>query len=166
MLALFDPSLPTTLETDTSDFITAAVLSQTQNDGILRPVVFMSRKMSSPECNYDIFDKKLLAFVNAFDHWKAELTSVQSSTVVLTDHKNLEYYTTTKRLNRRQVRWSEFLSEFDFKIQFRPGRKGGKPDSLTRISADLPKNTDDPREQHQYQMMLKPHQIMRCADAV
>ena len=51
---------------------------------------------------------------------------------VVTDHKNLEYFVTTKLLTRRQVRWSEYLSQFNLIIRFRPGRLGSKPDALTR----------------------------------
>ncbi|KAI0992292.1 hypothetical protein K3495_g15894, partial [Podosphaera aphanis] len=66
-----------------------------------------------------------------------------------------------KKLNRRQVRWNELLSEFDFKIVFRPGKQGGKPDALTRISSDRPLSIDDDRNRHQNQILLKPHQIVR-----
>jgi hypothetical protein len=51
---------------------------------------------------------------------------------VVTDHKNLEYFSTTKLLNRRQARWSEYLSQFNLIIRFRPGKLGTKPDALTR----------------------------------
>ncbi|KAI0992164.1 hypothetical protein K3495_g16022, partial [Podosphaera aphanis] len=136
MLAHFDPRLQTVLETDASDFVTAAVLSQYDHSGVLRPVAFMSKKMLPAECNYEIFDKELLAIVNAFETWTAELGSVEASTLILTDHKNLEHFTTTKKLNRRQARWSELLADYDFKIVFRPGKQGAKPDALTRISTD------------------------------
>src|SRR5258705_2915647 len=46
------------------------------------------------------------------------------------DHKNLEYFTSTKKLTRRQARWSEFLSQFNLRICFQPGRLGAKPDAL------------------------------------
>ena len=48
------------------------------------------------------------------------------------DHKNLEYFTSTKKLTRQQARWLEFLSQFNLKIHFQPGRLGAKPDMLTR----------------------------------
>ncbi|KAI0992227.1 hypothetical protein K3495_g15959, partial [Podosphaera aphanis] len=140
MLAHFDPRRQTVLETDASDFVTAAILSQYDEAGVLRPVAFMSKKMIPAECNYEIFDKELLAIVNAFETWTAELGSVEASTLILTDHKNLEHFTTTKKLNRRQVRWNELLADYDFKIVFRPGKQGGKPDALTRISSHRPLN--------------------------
>src|SRR3979490_1309296 len=51
---------------------------------------------------------------------------------VITDHKNLEYFCTTKILTRRQARWSEHLSQFNLVIRFRPRHLRTKPDSLTR----------------------------------
>src|SRR5258708_14485783 len=53
---------------------------------------------------------------------------------MVTDHKNLEYFTSTKKLTCRQARWSEYLSQFNLRIRFRPGRLGTKPDALTRCS--------------------------------
>ncbi|KAI0996546.1 hypothetical protein K3495_g11635 [Podosphaera aphanis] len=122
MLAHFDPRRQMVLETDASDFVTAVILSQYDEAGILRPVAFMSKKMITAECNYEIFNKELLAIVNSFKTWTAELGSVGTSTLILTDHKNLEHFTTTKKLNRRQVRWNELLADYDFKIVFRPGK--------------------------------------------
>ena len=66
---------------------------------------------------------------------------------------------TTKDLTRRQVRWSEFLSRFDWAISFRPGKQGSKPDALTRRSQDLPKHTTDPRISNNRQTLLKPRNI-------
>jgi len=78
---------------------------------------------------------------------------------VISDHKNLQHFMTTKRLSRRQARWGEFLSRFDFKLIYRPGAQGGKPDALTRHSSDLPQDKDDERHQHQCQTVLKPHNL-------
>lgn len=80
---------------------------------------------------------------------------------MLSDHKNLEYFMTTKQLNRRQARWAEFLSEFNFKITYRPGTEGAKPDAFTRRTADLPQANDqsDPRNLHQHQVVLKTRNI-------
>ena len=66
---------------------------------------------------------------------------------------------TTKQLNRRQARWAEFLLEFNFKITYRPGKKDEKPDTLTRLAQDRPKEVDDSRQQHQFQTLLKADQL-------
>jgi transposase InsO family protein len=82
--------------------------------------------------NYDVHDKELLAIFEAFRSWRHYLEGAPSQIDVVTDHKNLEYFATTKLLSRRQARWSEFLSAFNMVIRFRPGRLGAKPDALTR----------------------------------
>jgi len=75
----------------------------------------------------------------------------------------LENFTTTKLLNRRQARWSEFHSRFNFKIQYRPGKQGEKPDALTRRSEDLPKEGDE-RRRHQSQVVLKEQNLEQFLD--
>jgi len=45
---------------------------------------------------------------------------------------------TTKELNERHARWMQELSQYNYKIEYRPGREGGKPDALTRREGDLP----------------------------
>jgi hypothetical protein len=82
----------------------AGVLLQMHN-GVLRPVAFFSRKMSPTECNYMIYDKELLAIICLFELWKPEVTSLapENPVQVFTDHKNLEYFITTKQLNCRQA---------------------------------------------------------------
>src|SRR5260370_19063093 len=53
---------------------------------------------------------------------------------MVTDHKNLEYFTSTKKLTHQQACWSEYLSQFNLQICFHPGRLGTKPDALTHHS--------------------------------
>jgi hypothetical protein len=74
-----------------------------------RSVAFHSRKLTPPELNYEIHDKEMLAIVTALREWRAYLEGATHPFTVYTDHKNLEYFTTTKVLNRRQARWSELL---------------------------------------------------------
>ena len=87
------------LETDASDYVSAGVLSQYDDDGILHPVAFFSKKHSVTECNYEIYDKELLAIVRCFEEWRPELEGSPSPIRVLTDHRNLEYFMSTKLLN-------------------------------------------------------------------
>jgi len=102
-------------------------------------VAFYAKKHSPAECNYENYDKELLAIVRAFEEWRPHLDGSRYPIQVLINHKNLEYFMSTKLLNRRQARWSEFLFRFDFRITYRPGKEGGKPDALTWRSGDLPK---------------------------
>ena len=87
--------------------------------------------MVPAELNYEIYDKELLAIHEAFKHWRSYLEGATHVVLVMSDHKNLEYFTTTKVLTRRQARWSEYLSGFNNTIRYRPGKLGAKPDALT-----------------------------------
>ena len=110
---------------------------------VLKPIAYFSKKMTPAKCNYMIYDKELLAIVKSFETWRPELASVNELVKVLTNHQNLEHFITSKQLNCRQTRWAEFLSEFNFKITYRPGKKGEKPDTLTRLAQNKPKRVDD-----------------------
>jgi len=103
----FDPALPIVLETDASDFALSGILSQQHSDG-LRPVSFYSRKFQPAELNYDTHDKELLAIIECLTAWRHFCQNSRTPVSILTDHQNLKYFTTTKQLNRRQVRWSHF----------------------------------------------------------
>lgn len=159
VLAHFDFDRPITLETDSSDYVSAGILSQPDDNDVLRPVAFFSKKLSETESNYEIYDKELLAIIRCFEEWRPELEGAPSPVKVITDHKNLEYFMKSRHLNRRQSRWSEFLSRFNFHIAYRPGKLGGKPDSLTRRSQDLPK-PGDPRMTHQSRVVLKSENLL------
>lgn len=155
----FDPLREIFVETDASDFVSSGVLSQKDAQGVLHPVAFMSKKYDPAECNYEIYDKELLAIVRCFEGWRSELQGAHFPIHVLTDHRNLEYFMSTKQLTRRQVRWSEFLSQFDFKVIYRAGKFGGKPDALTRRSQDLPSAIDDPRTLYRNKSLLQPQNL-------
>ncbi|KIO12138.1 hypothetical protein M404DRAFT_78797, partial [Pisolithus tinctorius Marx 270] len=132
VLTHFIPRVPITIETDASDYAIASILSITCGDSQIHPVAFYSRTLTAPELNYDTHDKELLAIFEAFRTWRHYLEGSASLVDVVTDHKNLEYFSTSKVLTRRQARWSEFLSQFNMIIRFRPGKLGAKPDALTR----------------------------------
>jgi hypothetical protein len=158
VLRHFDYERQIIVETDASDYVSAGVLSQYDDEGILHPVAFFSKKHTLAECNYEIYDKELMAIVRAFEEWQPELEGALHPIQVLSDHKNLEYFMSTKLLNHRQTRWAEYLSHFDFKIFYRPGKAGGKPDALTRRSGDLPQGGDEHLTEQQ-KAVLKPQNL-------
>ncbi|MBW0579596.1 hypothetical protein O181_119311 [Austropuccinia psidii MF-1] len=91
ILAHFDPSLPTIVETDESDYALGAVLSQISDSG-KHPISFDSRKLLPAELNYEIHDKELPGIVWALKCWRAFLISLSSSFEVLTNHSSLQYF--------------------------------------------------------------------------
>jgi len=134
-LVLVSPqeSDPFRIEVDSSDFATGAVLSQqSTTDRKWHPVAFYSKSLSFVERNYEIHDKEMLAIICALEEWRHFLEEVTHPVEIWTDHKNLKYFMTAKKLNRRQARWSLHLARFDFLLHHYPGRTIGKPDALSR----------------------------------
>jgi hypothetical protein len=163
ILRHFDPDLPIIVEADASDYVTAGVLSQTDAEGVVHPIAYFSKRMNPAEGNYEIYDKELLAIIRCFEQWRPELEGARFPIDVLSDHKNLQYFTTTKQLSHRQARWSEYLSRFNFTITYRPGKQGEKPDALTRRSQDQPAQ-DEARAARQ-QTLLRP-ELFKNAESV
>jgi hypothetical protein len=133
ILRHFNPESPTIMETDASDFAIAGVLLQVNPDnGLTHPVAYISRTLNSAERNYDVHDKEMLAIVFACIEWRPLLLSLSSTFTILSDHKSLEYFMTTKILNRRQARWAERLADFNFTLTYRPGVLNTSADALSR----------------------------------
>ena len=120
------------METDASDFAVTAILSQEDNEGIWRPVAFMSKSLNDAERNYEIYDKEMLAMMKGFYEWAHYLKGNEATTEVLTDHQNLTYFQQPQNLNRRQARWVLDLQEYNFTIKHRPGKTNTKADILSR----------------------------------
>ena len=142
ILTYFILDTPITMETDASDYAVTGILSITCADGELCLAAFYSWTLTAPELNYDTHDKELLAIFEAFQTWHHYLEGSMTPVDVVMDHKNLEYFSTSKVLTRQQTRWSEFLSSFNLVICFHPGKLGAKPDALTRRWDVYPKEGD------------------------
>jgi len=136
------PNVPLIVEMDALDYAIAGILSIICLDSEIRPVAFYSRTLTPLELNYDTHDKELLAIHEAFWTWRHYLEGSSKPVDVVTDHKNLEYFATTKLLSHHQARWSEFLHQFNMIICFRPRKLGAKPDFLTRHWDVYPKERD------------------------
>src|SRR5260221_11407626 len=121
VLAHWAPNLLMMVEMDASDGTIVGILSVTTEDGDIRPVAFYSHTLQSTEQNYDMHNKELLVIFEAFKSWQHFLEGSATAIDMVTDHKNLEYFTSTKKLTRQQARWSEFLSQFNLRIHSDPG---------------------------------------------
>ncbi|MBW0491396.1 hypothetical protein O181_031111 [Austropuccinia psidii MF-1] len=130
IFSYFNPSLPTIVETDASDYALVAVLSQV-NDSGKHPIAFDSCKLWQAELNYEIHDKELLGIFWALKCWKAFLLSLSNPFEVLTDHSALQDFMSSKVLTHFQACWAEFLSEFHFTITYCPGWLATLPDSFS-----------------------------------
>src|SRR5690606_25040595 len=73
ILRHFDHEKASVLETDASDYVSAGVLPQEDDNGILHPVAFYSKKHTPAECNYEIYDKEMVAIIRCLQEWRAGL---------------------------------------------------------------------------------------------
>ena len=155
ILKHFDSEVENIVEIDVSDERLERVLFQYDVDGLLHPVAFFFKKMISAECNYEIYDKELLTIIKVFEKWRSELKSFKFFIQVIIDHKNLKYFMSFKLLNRKQARWSEYLSRFNFKITYRSSKLNNAADSLSRAKARLKKK----KNKTMWQTVLKQNNL-------
>ena len=130
VLALPDPNLPFVVHTDASGFAVGAVLSQKQEDGQIRPIAFLSKKMLDAETRYPVHEQELLAIVHALKSWRHYLHGRKFT--VFTDHHSLQYFKTQPLLSSRQTRWKDIIANFDFDIVYIEGKTNTVADGLSR----------------------------------
>jgi len=147
------------IEINALNYVFKDILFQYDENEILHSVAYFSKKHNSVECNYEIYDKELMIIVCAFEKWWSELKDSIYSVEIITNHKNLEYFMSTKQLSRHQARWSEFLSRFNYHIAYCLNKIDDKLNALTRRSENLSKekNTFNSQHQYQHQTILKTH---------
>ena len=110
ILVAADYTHPLCVESDTSDFVTGAVLSMLCEDEKWHPCAFLSKGLNDVERNYDVHDKGMLGIIRVLEAWRHYLEGAKHEIDIWTDHQNLKYFMTTKKLNCQQVCWALFLS--------------------------------------------------------
>lgn len=121
--------------TDASDWRTGAVLSFGPTWETARPVAFDSMQLKGAELNYPVHEKELLGIIRVLKKWRMDLMG--SSFVVYTDHRTLEIFNVQRDLSHCQLRWQEFLSQYECTINYIKGEDNTMADTLSR----LPSNT-------------------------
>ncbi len=105
ILRHFDQNKETILETDSFNYVNDDILSQYDDEETLHSMIYYSKNLSFAECNYKIYDKKLLAIVWAFKHWWSELKLTELSIKMFIDHQALTSLMKNKELSKHQMRW-------------------------------------------------------------
>lgn len=128
------------LTTDASNFALGAVLSQIQ-DNKEHPVCYASRTLNNHEQNYSTIEKELLAIVWATKYFRPYLFGRLFK--IQTDHKPLNWLMSLKEPNSKLVRWRLRLEEFNYQIEYKPGKKNNNADTLSRIPVEININEDE-----------------------
>ena len=134
MLIHFNFNRQIIIESNSNDYVFAEIMFQKNEKKIICSITYFSKTLLFVECNYEIYDKKLLTIMKCFEKWKFELQSMMKFIQMFTNHKIFEYFMITKKFNRRQTKWIEFLIEFNFVISYQTNKIHVKTNSLIKDS--------------------------------
>ena len=109
-----------------------AVLLQEDIEGQDHPICFFSRKFNCHQRNYCTSEKETLALILSLQHFEVYLSSTVAPVLVFTDHNPLVYIQRMKDRNRKLLRWSLFLQEFQLEIRHVKGKNNVVADALSR----------------------------------
>ncbi|EFA05054.2 Retrovirus-related Pol polyprotein from transposon 297-like Protein [Tribolium castaneum] len=133
ILRIYNPELPCQLHTDASSVGIGAALLQVEN-GAAYPVAYYSRRTTDYESRYPAYDLETLAIVEAVEHFRVYLYGVHFT--VFTDCNSVRATALKKNLHRRVAHWWMKLQDFDFSIEYRPGKQMAHVDYLSRNPVD------------------------------
>ena len=131
---------PIWLIADVSNRGVGGYVAQGQNWRTARPIGFYSRQYRPAEVNYPTHEQEMLAIISCMKHWYPQLTGTHFT--VLSDHAPLQYWKTQRDLSKRQIRWLDFLSNFDFDIKYIPGITNRAADALSRYPYAQPNKSE------------------------
>ena len=154
VLRHFDKSKLVILKADSSNYVIDKIFSQYNDNGALHSVAFYSKNLTLIECNYQIYDKELLAIIRYLKHWRPKLECTEIFVKIFTDYKGFIYFAEGRDLSRRQTRYLNILFEFNIKIIYQPDPQNVKADVLTRIVGFKLNSSNNERLQHQYQTIF------------
>jgi hypothetical protein len=92
-------------------------------------ITYASKQLKPHEVNYPVHDLELAAAVFALRLWRHYLYGSQVQ--IFIDHKSLRYLMTHKELNMRQRRWVELIKDYDYMIDYHPGKANVVADALS-----------------------------------
>jgi hypothetical protein len=131
VLAIANPDRPFYVVCDASDFAIGCALMQRDQDGAERVVCYHSRQLKPAERNYPEHDKELLAMKFSLAKCRVYLLGSRPF-VIYTDHASLRTAINSPHLSQRMARWLSFFAEFNFTVEYKPGRSNVIADALSR----------------------------------
>ncbi|GMF35737.1 unnamed protein product [Phytophthora fragariaefolia] len=133
ILALPDEDRPFSVVCDASDFGIGCALLQVDAVGRERVVSFQSRQLKAAEKNCPVYDKEPLAMKYALVKFRVHLLG-QKPFVIYADHASLRTATSSPHLSLRMARWLSFFAEYNFTVEYKPGKQNVLVDALSRRS--------------------------------
>lgn len=124
------------LETDASNFQIGAVLLQEGSDGKEHVIAYASRSLLPAEKNYSVIERETLALVWAMTKKFREYL-LGAKCQVRTDHKPLTWLKKFADTSSKLMRWSLRLQEYDFDIEYKPGKNNESADALSRLELEV-----------------------------
>ncbi len=147
VLRHFNSKWQTILEINASDYVKDEILSQYDDERVLHSIAFYSKSMILAECNYHIYDKKLLIIIWCFKHWRFKLECIKLLIQMFINHQTLKTFMKNKQLTWRQVNYLDILFKFNFQIIFQSDKMNTKVNALIRMSlinvSELTQRTED-----------------------
>ncbi|KAE8690692.1 cytochrome P450 78A7-like [Hibiscus syriacus] len=125
VLALPDFTRSFEVYIDASDFAIGGVLMQEGH-----PIAFESRKLNDTERRYTVQEKEMTAIIHCLRVWRHYLLGAHFT--IKTDNVATSYFQTQKKLSPKQARWQDFLAEFDYTLEYKPGKTNVVVDALSR----------------------------------
>jgi len=117
---------------DASNYVTGAVLTQRDNNGVQHPCFFYLKLLSPVEKRYYTSEQEFLAIIQAIQEWRHYIDRAPEETIIWTDHNNIIHWTNLAKLSRRMTRWSTTLSAYKIKIKHIAGNKNTIVDTLSQ----------------------------------
>ena len=102
ILMQFNLNYEIVIEADFLKYVINSLLQQYNNNNVLQSCAFFFKKNLLTECNYEIYNKKLLIIVLCLRKWDLKLCNVRKFRIVI-NYKNLIYFIMIWRLNKKQM---------------------------------------------------------------
>ena len=134
ILRQFDPQRRIFLCTDASAFAIGGVLWQRYGENPL-PVAYVSRRLTKHELNYSVQELECLAIVYSVKAFRHYLLGSPFEIKVMSDHQSLQYLKKGREAGGRIARWAMALSEYNYQIEYLPGKSNLLGDALSRLVA-------------------------------
>jgi transposase InsO family protein len=134
ILRQFDPQRRIFICTDASAFAIGGVLWQRYGEDPL-PVAYVSRRLTKHELNYSVQELECLAIVYTVKAFRHYLLGSPFEIKVMSDHQSLQYLKKGREAGGRIARWAMALSEYNYQIEYLPGKSNLLGDALSRLVA-------------------------------